>query len=76
MSKFNKGLSLIIGILSILFLYTRNSILEPIVFFILAILLISMLIERVKNKDFLLSGIYIFSLLIIFYIFLQTLTFL
>lgn len=52
MSKANRVLFLMIGILSILFLVTRNSILEPIVFFLVSVLVLSLVIEKFKNKEF------------------------
>lgn len=75
MTKFSKALFLIIGILSVLFLFTRNSILEPIVFFIVAILAFSLVIEKFKNKEFFLTGLYTLILIFDLYVFFQTVSF-
>lgn len=75
MSKANRVLFLIIGILSILFLVTRNSILEPIVFFLVSILVLSLVIEKFKNKEFVLTGLYTLILLFDLYVFFQILIF-
>ena len=75
MSKANRVLFLIIGILSILFLVTRNSILEPIVFFLVSVLVLSLVIEKFKNKEFVLTGLYTLILLFDLYVFFQILIF-
>lgn len=75
MSKTNKALFLMIGISSILFLVTRNSILEPIVFFLVAIFALSLVIEKFKNKEFFLTGLYTLILLFDLYVFFQILIF-
>lgn len=75
MSKANRVLFLMIGILSILFLVTRNSILEPIVFFLVSVLVLSLVIEKFKNKEFVLTGLYTLILLFDLYVFFQILIF-
>ena len=75
MSKLSKGLFLIVGIVSVLFLFTRNSILEPIVFFLVAILALTLVIEKIRKKEFFLTGLYILILLFDLYVFFQTITF-
>lgn len=73
MSKLNKGMFLIIGILSVVFLYTRNSILEPIIFFLLAVVVLMLVIEKFKNKEYVLTGIYSLVLFFDLYVFFQVL---
>lgn len=75
MSKANRVLFLMIGILSILFLVTRNSILEPIVFFLVSVLVLSLVIEKFKNKEFVLTGLYTLILLFDLYVFFKFLYF-
>ena len=75
MSKANRVLFLMIGILSILFLVTRNSILEPIVFFLVSVFVLSLVIEKFKNKEFVLTGLYTLILLFDLYVFFQILIF-
>lgn len=73
MSKLNKVIFLIIGILSVSFLYTRNSMLEPIIFFLLAVVVLRLVLEKFKNKEYILTGIYTLVLFFDLYIFFQVL---
>lgn len=75
MSKANRVLFLMIGILSVLFLVTRNSILELIVFFLVSVFVLSLVIEKFKNKEFVLTGLYTLILLFDLYVFFQILIF-
>lgn len=75
MTKTNKTLFLIIGILSVIFIATRNSILEPMVFFIVAILALSLVNEKFKKKEFFLTGLYSLILVFDLYVFFQIIIF-